>query len=414
MIKNLIKGPAIKKSMITICLSIFISLAILNIFHMYQLDKVYKKHIDTQQSIVGSIISKYPDEEDLIMKSIKEVNESEKKLGEKVLQSYGYNELNSIVDDDKYSEIISNTIKISVIFTSLLFILNMSIVSRVMKYMLKVWTNISEDIDKMLKGNYRLDVGFNKEGTENLIYSQLGILGKNLDLGFNKLNKEKENIKSLVTDISHQLKTPLASFKLNNSLLIEEDDDKNMRLMLLNKNEDIINKLNYLIDALVNISRLEASMISIKIENKNIKETVIKAINSAYIKALDKDIEIELNECENTCIDHDVRWSEEAIFNIIENAIKYSPRESKINIDISKTINYVRIDIQDNGIGIKEEDYNKIFKRFYRGDSDLVKNIEGSGVGLYLSRKILEKQGGNIIVKSEVGKGSKFSLFFQL
>lgn len=414
MIKSIKREPSIKKSILIISISTFISLAILNIFHIYQLDNVYKQHIYTQQSIVGSLVSKYPEEEDLIMKSIKDGSKKEQAIGERILKSYGYNESNSIIDDDRYSEIISNTVEISIIFTMILFILNLIIVGNTMKYILKIWSDISDNIDKMLKGNYKLEGGLDKEGTENLIYSQLNVLGNSLYLEFDKLNIEKENIKSLVTDISHQLKTPLASFKLNNALIIEENDDKDMRLMLLNKNEQIINKLNYLIDALVNISRLEASMISIKIEKGNIKDTVIRAISLAYIKALDKDIEIELNECENININHDIRWSEEAIFNVIENAIKYSSEGSKIKIDISKTINYVRIDIQDNGIGIKEEEYNEIFKRFYRGNTNYVKNIEGSGVGLYLSRKIIEKQGGNIIVKSKLDEGSKFSLFFQL
>ncbi len=414
MIKNIKREPIIKKSIFIISISIFISLNILNVFHIYQLDKVYKQHIYTQQSIVGSLVSKYPEEEDLIMRSIKEGSKKEEAIGERILKSYGYNEYNSIIDDERYSEIISNTVEISIVFTMILFMLNLIITRNTMKYILKIWSDISDNIDKILKGNYKLEGGLDKEGTENLIYSQLNILGNSLSLEFDKLNIEKENIKSLVTDISHQLKTPLASFKLNNALIIEENDDKDMRLMLLNKNEQIINKLNYLIDALVNISRLEASMISIKVEKGNIKDTVINAINSAYIKALDKDIEIELNECENITINHDIRWSEEAIFNVIENAIKYSSEGSKIKIDISKTINYVRIDIQDNGIGIKEEEYNEIFKRFYRGNTNYVKNIDGSGVGLYLSRKIIEKQGGNIIVKSKLDEGSKFSLFFQL
>ena len=414
MIKSLTREPSIRKSMIIIFISIFISLSILNIFHIYQLNTVYKQHLYTQQSIVGNLVNKYPNEEELIMKSIKEVSKDNQKLGVEVLKRYGYNESNSILNDDMYDSIIKSAIRLSTIVMVILAILNLCVTGKVMKYMLKIWTNISENIDKIIKGDYIVEVDFDKEGTENLIYSQLNILGKGLDLDFSRLNQEKENIKSLVTDISHQLKTPLASLKLNNSLIIEEDDDKEMRLRLLKKNEEITNKLNYLIDALVNISRLEASMISIKVEHKNIKETVIKAINSAYTKALDKNIEIELNECNNIYVNHDARWSEEAIFNIIENAIKYSPVGSRINIAISTTVNYVRIDIEDNGIGIKQEDYNDIFKRFYRGNNKLVKDTEGSGIGLYLSRKILEKQGGNIIVKSEIGIGSKFSLFFQL
>ncbi|MGL5756280.1 MAG: sensor histidine kinase [Paraclostridium sp.] len=414
MINNLIKEPCTKKSISIILISVFISLGVLNIFQIYQLNNVYKQHLYTEQNIVGSLVLKYPDEEDKILSSIKNSNEHAQNTGKEILESYGYNEHNNILNDDKYDSIIKNSIFISMSITIFLAILNLAIVGKVMNYMLGIFINISSNIDKMTKGDYLIDASFEKEGIEHTIYSQLSILGKNLELGFEKLNKEKENIKALVTDISHQLKTPLSSLKLNNSLIMEENDDEDMRMLFLIKNEEIIQKLNNLIDALVNISRLEASMISIKIGNKNIKDTIIKSISSSYTKALEKDIELELNEFEDIYVEHDARWSEEAIFNVIENAIKYSDPKSKIYIDVSKTINYVRIDIKDSGIGIKKEDYNEIFKRFYRGTSKEVKYTEGSGVGLYLSRKILEKQGGNIIVKSEIGNGSKFSLFFQL
>ncbi|MGL5717142.1 MAG: sensor histidine kinase [Paraclostridium sp.] len=106
---------------------------------------------------------------------------------------------------------------------------------------------------------------------------------------------------------------------------------------------------------------------------------------------------------------HDSKWTEESIFNVLENAVKYTPDNKNVEIEVSHTINFVRVDIKDKGIGIDKSEYNNIFKRFYR--SEEVEEIEGSGVGLYLTRKILEQQGGNIIVSSEKGQGSKFSLF---
>ena len=131
-----------------------------------------------------------------------------------------------------------------------------------------------------------------------------------------------------------------------------------------------------------------------------------------YIKLLtkyQKNININIEDFEDIEIPHDTKWTEESIFNVLENAVKYSSENKDINVQVSETINFIRIDIKDNGIGIDKSEYNNIFKRFYR--SEKVDDIEGSGIGLYLSRKILEKQGGNIIVSSQKEQGSKFSLF---
>ena len=170
-----------------------------------------------------------------------------------------------------------------------------------------------------------------------------------------------------------------------------------------------INKLHNLIDSLVNISRLEASMINIKKEDKSIKQTLTKAIDSVKAKANLKNIKISVTDFEDKIILHDSKWTEESIFNILENGVKYTHDNGKIEVSLQETINFIRIDIKDNGIGIDKSEFNNIFKRFYR--SEKVEEVEGSGVGLYLSRKIIESQGGNIIVSSKIGQGSKFSLF---
>ena len=214
---------------------------------------------------------------------------------------------------------------------------------------------------------------------------------------------------SLVIGVAVAPILTIASLKLYNTLLIEEELDDEDRIEFLKTNEMSINKLHNLIDSLVNISRLEASMINIKIENKSIKQTLIKAINSTVPKANQKNININIEDFEDIEIPHDTKWTEESIFNVLENAVKYSSENKDINVQVSETINFIRIDIKDNGIGIDKSEYNNIFKRFYR--SEKVDDIEGSGIGLYLSRKILEKQGGNIIVSSQKEQGSKFSLF---
>lgn len=120
-----------------------------------------------------------------------------------------------------------------------------------------------------------------------------------------------------------------------------------------------------------------------------------------------------MQEIENISLQLDEHWTSEAIINVLDNAVKYSPEYSHINISVQKQHFYTRIEITDEGIGIQESEYNKIFLRFYRSNEPAIKKIEGSGVGLYLTRMILERQGGTISVKSAPGKGSTFILQFK-
>ena len=278
-----------------------------------------------------------------------------------------------------------------------------------MKYVFSKLKIISKNIEDIIHNKYEIEDDFKEEGVLNIIHSDLNKLSRSLNLKIKNINKEKESIKELVTDISHQLKTLLASLNLYNSLLLEEELDEEDRIEFLTTNKMSINKLHNLIDSLVNISRLEASMINIKKEDKSIKQTLTKAIDSVKAKANLKNIKISVTDFEDKIILHDSKWTEESIFNILENGVKYTHDNGKIEVSLQETINFIRIDIKDNGIGIDKSEFNNIFKRFYR--SEKVEEVEGSGVGLYLSRKIIESQGGNIIVSSKIGQGSKFSLF---
>ncbi len=306
----------------------------------------------------------------------------------------------------------------------MMFIVVIGIIYYFIRYINKNLSKIYFIVDKMAQENYLKDttvseetgylVEYNeyfKEGTFSKINNCLYELNRSLKIKFIKLEKEKESVKSLVTDISHQLKTPLASLKLYNTLLIEEELEEDEANEFLLTNKASINKLENLINSLVNISRLEISMINIKKEDNDIKNTILDAVKSVTPKAKNKSITLNLNEFDSRIVPHDKKWTEESIFNVLDNAVKYTQINGEINISVEETANYFKIIIEDNGIGIEKNEFNNIFKRFYRGSADEIESVEGSGVGLYLSRKILEEQGGNIIVSSKVGIGSKFSLF---
>ncbi|GAA0176691.1 HAMP domain-containing sensor histidine kinase [Clostridium sediminicola] len=233
----------------------------------------------------------------------------------------------------------------------------------------------------------------------------------------NRIIEERNNISELVSDISHQLKTPLANLNIYNSFVMESQKNATnsnfeYRSQLVSKMQSQIEKLNWLMDGLMKVSKLESNLIEIKKEYASINKTILTAIRQAYISAEVKNIEIEYKSTKEISILHDIRWTTEAIFNIIDNAIKYSSVDSKIIIRIIPYEIFLRIDIEDHGIGIKEAEINKIFSRFYRSVN--VSSIEGVGIGLYLSRQIIEEQKGYIKVKSELGKGSTFSIFLQM
>lgn len=409
MISIIKKEPLLKKQLSIIFISVIIIFSVFSMFQYKNLKNIYLEQNNINKRLVGALVIRYPEMEVDIVNSVYNPEKKYIQEGSKVLDKFGYDEsytMNKNVNFQKHLKyfLVNNLIT----FVILLFLV-LTIVVTYIKYIFNKLLKVNMDIENIINNDYKIKDDFKEEGIFNRIYSDLNKLSRSLNLKVLNLDREKESIKELVTDISHQLKTPLASLKLYNTLLIEEELEEEEKMEFLQTNKLSINKLHNLIDSLVNISRLEANMISIKKENKGIKSTLTKAIDSVRVKANQKQISIELEDFDDIQILHDSKWTEESIFNVIDNGVKYTDENGKINISVSQTINFVRIDIKDNGIGIDKLEFNNIFKRFYRNSE--VEDIEGSGVGLYLSRKILEQQGGNIIVSSKKGEGSKFSLF---
>lgn len=409
MIDLLRREPIVKRISIYMGIGLITILFIFSINQYNNFKNIYLEQLNINKKIVGSIVNEHPELEADIVNSIYINDKDYSDLGEKVLKKYGYDKNYKMIENINFQQHIKYFLVNNLIVFVGIIILIILIMCNLMKYVFNKLDKVSKNVECIIHGKYNIKDDFKEEGIFNIIHSDLNKLSKSINIKIKNLDKEKENIKELVTDISHQLKTPVASLKLYNSLLLEEDLEEEDRTEFLRTSGMSINKLQSLIESLVNISRLETSMISIKKENKNIKATIIKAIESVKPKAINKFISINLNDFDDKIVPHDSKWTEECIFNILDNAVKYTNLKGKIDIYVQDAINFIRIDIKDNGIGIDKNEFNNIFKRFYR--SEEVQDLEGSGVGLYLSRKILERQGGNIIVSSQKGEGSKFSLF---
>lgn len=167
--------------------------------------------------------------------------------------------------------------------------------------------------------------------------------------------------------------------------------------------------MQWLMADLLKASRLENGVIRFDAENAGIKETIAKALSSVYAQASDRNMELIVEEFQDFKLWHNPKWTAEAMSNLLDNAIKYSPQNGSIRITLSRLDLYTKIMISDEGIGIPESEYNLIFKRFYRGRN--AGQQEGSGLGLYLAQLIVQHENGYITVSSREGRGSSFSMF---
>lgn len=221
--------------------------------------------------------------------------------------------------------------------------------------------------------------------------------------------REKEVVKSLISDMSHQTRTPIANMKLYMELLEEEALSEN-RSFFLTKMKEQIEKIDFLMQNMVKMSRLETGILQIHQENKRIYETIRRVIASLVPQAALKQIDLYVDCDETICFFHDSKWTEEAIYNILDNALKYTESGGSIHIEVQKQELFYKISVSDTGKGIAPERQAEIFTRFYREPE--VHDQPGVGIGLYLARKIIELQNGYIEVQSEIGNGSCFCLYF--
>ena len=215
---------------------------------------------------------------------------------------------------------------------------------------------------------------------------------------------EKEKLKALIGDISHQTKTPIANILLYTQLLAEQPGNRDC----LDALEGQTRKLQSLIEALVKTSRLESGVIALHPAPGNLLPVLESATAQLAPKAAAKDISIAMEALDAEAV-FDPKWTEEAVYNLLDNAVKYSPPGGSVTVSTSLYPMFSAVHIRDTGPGIPEEEQSRVFQRFYRGAKH--NDEEGVGIGLYLVRQIAQGQGGYVKVSSQMGEGSTFSLY---
>ena len=220
--------------------------------------------------------------------------------------------------------------------------------------------------------------------------------------------REKKELQEMISELTHQIKTPASNIQIYCEMFSDPDISSVEAKRFVSIIQQQLEKLKFLLDVLVKSSRLETDMINLQMEHSRMIETLAIAVNNVIQKAEHKKIHISVSCRPDIQVYHDIKWTAEAIENILDNAIKYTPENGKVVISVTVGEMYTEININDTGKGIEASHINDIFKRFYREKSS--SKDQGLGLGLYLARNIITLQGGYISVHSFLGKGSRFSV----
>lgn len=267
--------------------------------------------------------------------------------------------------------------------------------------------NLNEMLDEVIAGTF-LEKKYDETYQSALEIRMSQYLKKN-EKALEKLNQHQDKISMLISDISHQTKTPLANISLYSELLLEKQlsgEARDCAEYIHGQSE----KLQFLIGALIQTSRLENGSIRLEPELLPVDDIVENAAAQIEEKAQRRKITIQISaEPERHMAACDAKWTQEALVNLLDNAVKYTCEGDTIEVNMSPYEMFLKIDVTDHGPGIAEAEQAKIFGRFYRGEN--ARNAEGVGIGLYLANQIVNGEGGYLKVKSGIGKGTTFSMF---
>ena len=279
------------------------------------------------------------------------------------------------------------------------------------RYVANAFNSIDKVLDSILSQSADLPFAVTKDNRlSKLTHKAIKIIRMTTS-DVSQTTQEKETIQSFISDMSHQMKTPLSGVSMYTDLLLEGNTTDAEQQEFLFRIKAGTEKLQWMMDSLVKMSRLEIGAIELSPVPAGIKQTISDSISSVFGTAAKKNISIKSAHFEDVPLLHDRKWTREAITNVLENAVKYSPQDSEINISVEALPIYTKISVTDYGIGISPDEWNSIFKRFYRGQN--AKGVDGAGLGLYLASLVFQKQGGYILVDSRPGQYTTFAMFLQ-
>lgn len=357
-------------------------------------------------SVVSSTLENHPELEEEIMVAL--INPRATNTGKIALKKYGLDDVNAYHYIDKV-KLLRRDMLVKTIFINIIFII--LFVLLYVFYKRKEYNKISEIEDyfnKILRGDYSIDIREYSESDYSCLKNDIYKVTNLLKEKENYSNREKIYLESVLSDISHQLRTPLTSMYVINDILENDDIDYERKREMLSKNRKQLERIEWLVTSLLKLSRLDSGMVTLKKDKVPIFKLIEEAILPLRIPIELKEQQIIIDGDKTLTLMVDEKWTIEAFVNIIKNAYEHTPKKGMITISYTDNPIYTEIRIQDTGEGISKKDLPHIFERFYHGDT----NKDSIGIGLNMALSIVQKQNGCIKVESKKGKGTTFVLQF--
>ena len=392
----------LKKMCITSCIVIIIFLITFSIL-IYKQYKTYTYNFNQKiAGIIDNVLEKYPDIE---KREIVEILNSSDKTNNEILREYG-------IELDKDSVILENNTDfqkfiIIDVSTLIVFILILSII--VFKYNHsenKKINEITKYIEEINRGNYKLNIEENTEDELSILKNELYKITIELKEVAENSQKDKTTLKDSLSDISHQIKTPITSIliMLDNILSDENMPEDIKKDFIKDIKREIVN-IKFLVESILKLSKIDSNSIKFIKKEVFIKDIINEAVKNVSMLSELKNIEIIVSGDDSIKTICDLKWQVEAITNILKNCIEHSYENKKIYINYNQNNMYTELKIEDNGTGIDAKDLPHIFERFYKGKNS---SSDSVGIGLALSKSIIESNNGYIQVDSELNKGTTF------
>ncbi|RDY23225.1 sensor histidine kinase [Romboutsia maritimum] len=374
--------------------------------------KIESDYINQNISIVGQVVKYNPELEEEIVATVTGKDLSEYELGKRIMEKYSYNTNISRDINPLTKNIISIKTKTLFIFWILFFICTILSINHFIKKIVKNIKSVTKRAENIIEGRIsKVSYSSFEEGIFSKFNSKFDLMEERMNKMIDELKEEKITLKNIINDISHQLKTPLSALTMYNDIMLEynTDDDEDMK-EFINLSKDQLGRMNWLITTLLKYARLECNSVKFDKEMNSINETIYDSISRLRKKAELKQQKIEFIAEKDVKLMHDRNWMSEAIANIIKNSIEHTDVGGNIFIAIDESPMSVEIIIKDNGKGIPKNKLKKVFERFYKDENNI--NPQSIGIGLALTKAIVESHEGHIYVDSELGKWTSFHISF--
>ena len=406
---RILSNPEIKKYNISI-IALFLITIILSIFiNILNLNIIKADVIQNNQAIVGNIVSKYPElEKDIVSVITQAKNKENIDLGAKVLQKYNYDSSTNLSQEPIVQNNIYKMLKINILFITFVFL---CLITISFYFFIKIYRDIKDMTDYVYHSSEGREYEMknkNQEGQIGLLKTEIMKMTTVLKEKVALLHSEKIFLNDTISDISHQLKTPMTSLMLLTDLMYN-DLDKEKKIEFLDRTNAQLSRMDWLIKSMLKLSKLEAKVIDFKTDKVNISELIKRSISPLLVPIELRNISLNINGDKEASYTGDIEWSSEALGNIIKNCIEHTKEGGTLDITYEENPIYSEIIIKDNGEGIDKDDIQNIFKRFYKGKNSKSDSV---GIGLAMAKSIIESQNGDIYVKSKKNRGSEFHITF--